>query len=412
MKTTHLTNSIIRICTQPRTLEYITNKMGGLDPVKLSKLLEELENDNQLSQKDEYWSVVSKDIGLFPIDLDSDSELPLKKYMGHFNFLKTPHPLDFEWRNTLKSLNSLVDLIGQVNSTSDKVLLLGMPTLFATCSQRNVTQCITLLERNKPIVRALSKFTSDRYRVQENDIFSASPDSIGKYYSVFMDPPWYSKFLYQFVWLGAMCLELGGIMVISIPPINTRSNVDKERIEWFKFCQKQGLCIEKLEPEKLEYAMPFFEFNAFRASGVSNVQPFWRKGDLAFFKKVSESKKSRPEIGTPGQYWKEIEIGQIRVRVNMNSDDIDKHPLWINSLTPTDILPSVSSSHKLRKLANVWTSGNRIFQVNKVSEFWEALKTGESPIVNNWKEMIIDLERKEYKEYLAHIYYEMERQTT
>ena len=98
-----------------------------------------------------------------------------------------------------------------------------------------------------------------------------------------MDPPWYSNFLYQFVWLRAKCLEPGGLMVISIPPINTRSDVDEERIKWFTFCQKQGLCIERLEPEKLEYAMPFFEYNAFRTAGTINVQPFWRKGDLAFF---------------------------------------------------------------------------------------------------------------------------------
>ena len=90
--------------------------------------------------------------------------------MGHFDFLKTPHPLNFEWRNTLRSLNLLADLLGQVNEVNDKVLILGMPTLFTTCSLRSVTQYITLIEKNRPIVRALSKFVSDRYKVQEKDI--------------------------------------------------------------------------------------------------------------------------------------------------------------------------------------------------------------------------------------------------
>ena len=69
------------------------------------------------------------------------------------------------------------------------------------------------------------------------------------------------------MWLASKCLLPGGVLVISIPPINTRERIDKERIEWFSYCQEQGLCIEKLEPEKLEYAMPFFEFNAFSPDG-------------------------------------------------------------------------------------------------------------------------------------------------
>lgn len=414
MKLDHLKNSLIRICAQPRTLGYITSRMGGLDPVKISKILVELQEQGKLFEKDEYWSVVFKDITLFSQDLNKDFELPIKKYMGHFNFLKTPHPLDFEWRNTLKSLNYLADLIGQVNEVNDKVLILGMPTLFATCSLRSVTQSVTLIERNKPIVSALhSHFVKDQYRVQEKDIFEANPDSIGKYYSVFMDPPWYSNFLYQFVWLGAKCLEPGGLMVISIPPINTRSNVDKERIKWFAFCQKQGLCIERLEPERLEYAMPFFEYNAFRSAGTSNVQPFWRKGDLAFFRKVSESEEERPNLDIPSQSWKEKEFGNVRIRVILEGDESADQELKIGNLVKTDILASVSRNEGIRMQANIWTSGNRIFRVNQPRKFWSALNSpGSNEYVDQWKEMIVTLETAEYRDYLSHIYYEMERQTT
>ena len=413
MKAGHLKNSLIRICAQPRTLGYITSKMGGLDPVKISKLLSELQNEGKLFEKDDYWSVVSKNISLFSEDINKDSELPIKKYMGHFDFLKTPHPLDFEWRNTLRSLNLLADLVGKVNEVKDKVLILGMPTLFATCSLRSVTQNVTLIERNKPIARALSKFVNHQYKVLEKDIFEASPDSIGKFYSVFMDPPWYSNFLYQFVWLGASCLEEGGLMVISIPPINTRNNIDEERIKWFSFCQQQGMCIERLEPEKLEYAMPFFEYNAFRTAGTTHVQPFWRKGDLAFFRKVSERIGERPLLEIPTQNWKEKEFGNVRVRVIMDDNESNNQELKIENLTKTGILASVSRSNKLRKRANVWTSGNRIFRVNKPNEFWSHLDGSTvNEVVDQWKEMIIKLENEEYREYLSHIYYEMERQTT
>lgn len=411
MKKAHLKNTLLRICTQPRSLEYISKKMGGLDPVKISDLLEELKDEKKLTLKEDYWSIIVEDNSLFPALLNDDSGLPLKKYMGHFDFLKIPHPLDFEWRNTLKSLNFLAELIGEVNSAKDKVLILGMPTLFATCSLRNLTQSITLIERNGPIVRALEKFNGTHNRVLQKDIFKADPNNIGRFYSVFMDPPWYSNYLYQFVWLGAQCLVPGGVMVISIPPINTRDGIDKERIEWFSYCQNQGLCIEKLEPEMLEYAMPFFEFNAFRAKGITNVLPFWRKGDLVFFRKVSESKLSRPALDMTSQNWIEKEINSVRIRVNLDSSDYNDDPISIKSLIKADILPSVSRSCGLRKKANVWTSGNRIFQVNKANAFWKELESKNNMLINDWVEMIVEIEKKEYKDYLAHIYYEMERQT-
>ena len=97
----------------------------------------------------------------------------------------------------------------------------------------------------------------------------------------------------------------------------------------------------------------------------------------------------------------------------MDDDESWDQELKIENLTKTDILTSVSRSNKLRKRANVWTSGNRIFRVNKPREFWNSLDgSSDNEVVNQWKEMIIKLETEEYRDYLSHIYYEMERQTT
>ncbi len=145
--------------------------MGGLDPIKITTLLNEMEEDNLITLKENYWSKVIKKEGLFSNEvINEDFEIHLKKYMGHFDFLKNPHPLDFEWRNTSKSLNFLTDLISRTNANNDKVLLLGMPTLFANCAVRNIPQQVTLIERNPPIVEALKKFNNTKYQViQETD---------------------------------------------------------------------------------------------------------------------------------------------------------------------------------------------------------------------------------------------------
>lgn len=412
MNKPHLKKSLLKLCAQPRTLEYISKKMGGLDPIKITSLLNEMEEDNLITLKENYWSKVIKKDDLFSNEvINEDFEIHLKKYMGHFDFLKNPHPLDFEWRNTSKSLNFLTDLIGRANANNDKVLLLGMPTLFANCATRNITQQVTLIERNPPIIEALKKFNNTKYQVIQENIFSVDPKIIGKYDSVIMDPPWYTNFLHQFVWLAAKCLEPSGLLIISIPPINTRDNIDKERIEWFSFCQQQGLCIERLEPERLEYAMPFFEFNAFRAAGVENILPFWRKGDLAFFRKISSSDSKRPKLNIATENWKELQKESIRIRINLDLPDTPNSKIKIKNLIAGDIIPSVSRSYSLRREANLWTSGNRAFKVNNPHQFWEALNQGNSNLVNDWFQMIVEIEKQEYKDYLEHIYYEMERNT-
>ncbi|QOJ27851.1 MAG: hypothetical protein HRU80_02795 [Ignavibacteriales bacterium] len=352
--------------------------------------------------------------------LSEDPQLYLKKYMGYFDFLKIPHPLDFEWRNSTASLNYLINEIQEINSVNDRILLLGMPTLFATACIKDIPQKITLVERNKPIVRGLSKLSADkvRFRILEADIFEVSPKAIGKFYSVIMDPPWYSPHFYQFMWLAAQCVELGGVIGISLPPINTRPKIEKERIDWFSFCQQQGLCLENLFAQKLHYAMPFFEFNAFRSAGVTNISPFWRKGDFALFRKVHSAAIERPEFNETKPKWVERDIDTVRIRVKVDECSVT-NDLEILSLIKGDILPTVSTRDKRRDLANVWTSGNRIFKVNNTKKFVKLLddfKTGkritkELKLVADFVNAITGFEKGEYNNYLDWLYHEMERQT-
>ncbi|MDA9554651.1 class I SAM-dependent methyltransferase [Pelobium sp.] len=411
-----LQNGICRLCIQPRTFEFISNRMHGLDPVELLNLLNELTETEKLRKENEYWIVNEEK--LWTLGIDEPQLMPyFKKYMGHFDFLKNPHPLDFEWRNTNKSLNYLTELLINLNRPEDSVLLMGMPTLFANLCVKDIPQKIKLVERNEPIIEALSKITNDRTKIIKADIFKAKSSDIGKHHCVIMDPPWYTQHLFQFVWLAAKCLNIGGTMIISIPPINTRPNIDKERIEWFAFCQKQGLCIENLYSSKLQYAMPFFEFNALRTAGVKNILPFWRTGDVVTFKKMRNTDTERMPLEELTSEWQEQIIEGIRIRVNLSIED--KADLSINSLVPLDILPSVSSREPIRKKANLFTSGNRIFDVSRPKEFLKYLKTFSHPIndsenekiIHDFIKEIINFEQQEFNEYLECIYYEMERQS-
>jgi len=411
--------TVIRLCSQPRTFEFISKNSAGLDPIQVTEILKELKHEGKILKKDSMWVLPDDKKPLTLAFQDKDPQNYLKKYMGHFEYLKMPHPLDFEWRNSKHSLNYLTDQMLKLSVPNDNILVLGMPTLFANICERDVTQSVTLVERNKPIVNGLKKFVNHKAKIHDADIFKIAPEKLGRYQCVFMDPPWYSEHFYQFVWLAARCLETGGTLAISIPPINTRPDIDIERLAWFQFCQQQGLCLENLYANHLEYTMPFFEFNAFRAGGIQNILPFWRKGDFAVFKKMKDHHTERKEYEEKVSGWLEREVDTVRIRIKITENE-ENTEFSIRNLVKGDILPTVSSRDKRRVEANVWTSGNRIFKVSNPTLFLSCIdrlngsSTGDATMndVKRFLDMITDLEKNEYNNYLEWVYYEMERQIT
>ncbi|HVW98673.1 MAG TPA: hypothetical protein VHA56_22085 [Mucilaginibacter sp.] len=419
----YLRSTLIRLCKQPRSFEFISKNLSGLDPVEAMQLLRELETNGELVCINEMWCIkevsANATLALYPME----SERKIQKYMGYFDFLKTPHPLDFEWRNSSVSLQRLLGKVQKLVAPNDRLLFLGMPTLFATAIEKDLSNKIRLIERNSPIIAGLKKINTDpaRFQTVEADIFTLNPDTVTGNYCVVMDPPWYTPHFFQFMWLAAKTVSIGGIVAISAPPINTRPNIIDERIDWFTFCRKLGLCIETLEPQQLQYAMPFFEFNALRAAGIKNILPFWRKGDLLIFRKVEEVSIDRPEHTLIQSEWAEREYNTTRIRVKIsteketsNTDNFEFEPL-----VKGDILPTVSSRDERRKNVNVWTSGNRIFKCTNPQEI---IRTIDNIVRDNdlsevqmqikiWLDLITELETAEFNEYLEWIYYEMERQT-
>ncbi len=412
---------IKRLCSQPRSLNYLCQRLHGVDPISALDFLKELEkNDIVRCGDDELWLTEEKahvTIGNF---LLSDRQVYLRKYMGDFNFFKKPHPLDFEWRNTKTSVDYLSDLVLQSNHINDEILILGMPTLFANLCKRDISQAVTIVERNQGVVDSLKELAHDNCKVIVGDIFKLDSETVGMYATVVMDPPWYEPHFYQFIWLASRCIKLGGRLIISIPPFNTRPGIDKERIAWFTFCQQQGLCLESLSPGRLEYAMPFFEWNAVRIAGAL-TNPFWRHGDLAIFQKLKSHFVERPDYEEQNLGWREVEINSCRIRIKIDEDVTDCSPekLDIDALVASQILPSVSSRDPRRREANIWTSGNRIFSTNNPRRLYTYLRDFNdniSPDSEDEKKafefikVISDFENEEYNEYLEWLYREMERE--
>ena len=421
MNKDYLKQSILRICQQPRTFEYVSNNIKGLYPNDTVDVLNELKGEGTITCLDNMWVVKQVALEGPPQLFTDESTRYLQRYMGYYDFLKTPHPLDFEWRNSTASLNKLLSKIQSFLLPKDKLLLLGMPTLFATAIQKDIPFVTSLIERNKPIVQGLNRILSnkEKFRIIEADLFEMNPNIIARHFCVVMDPPWYAPHFKQFMWIASNSVQLNGIVAISLPPINTKTNAINERVAWFSFCASLGLCLETLDPEQLSYSMPFFEFNALRANGIKDVMPFWRKGDLAIFRKVQDNIIERPKSENTNSKWLEREFNGVRFRIKPNPlTDIVCLQLQIDSLLKGDILPTVSNNDDRRDLANLWTSGNRIFKVNNATCFLKcfdevirgAASSENELLVCNFMNLISGLEKQEYSDYLEWIYYEMERQ--
>ncbi|MDD5363537.1 MAG: hypothetical protein PHN88_15550 [Ignavibacteria bacterium] len=419
MKLEFIENKIVSLCSQPRTFNFLAKNLMGFDPINILNVLQNLEKRKKITSIDGMWTVYDNAQNNEISISENESRLYLKKHMGHFNFLKTPHPLDFEWRNSTESLNYLTNKVQSLNCVTDKTLILGMPTLFATIFLKDIPHKATLIERNKPIIEGLVKmrFDKNRYNIFEADIFQTEPSSLGNYNCAIMDPPWYPAYCYQFLWLASQCVEIGGYVCISLPPINTRPTIGRERINLYTYCYKQGLYLESLQPQKLQYVIPFFEFNAFRSAGVKDLNPIWRKGDFALFRKVKNVYNQRPRLEEIKSPWIEKEIDSIRIRVKKEKTKT-REPIKINSLVKGDILPTVSTRDPLRKNANIWTSGNRIFKTNNTHAFLDLLdnygkkkaRTNEEKNAVAFIKTITKIEKNENKNYIDWLYYELEKQ--
>lgn len=422
MQKEYINNLVLRLCRQPRTFEFISNNLSSFDPIEVQKKLKALEAEKKLINSNGLWHTKFKKQQQ-EIDLSYNTKTKFfNEHIGFFSLFKKPHPLDFEWRNTTASLDYLINEIQEISESNDRILLLGFPTLFATALIKNIKRLVTLIESNQPIVKKLQSIIhgTKGFEIIRQNIFTLNPKNIGSFYVVIMDPPWYSPHFYQFMWLAAQCVEVGGVVGISLPPINTRPNIEKERLQWFTFCEKNGLCLENLLSQKLEYAMPFFEFNAFRAAGVTDILPFWRKGDLAFFRKIRKTSTKKPVFKMKENNWKEIEIENVRIRIKNEDKRGKQSKLKISHLIKGDILPTISTRDSRRKKANIWTSGNRIFSVNNSKFFIKLLedysskksKSISQKIAAEFIEAVTYLENQEYNNYLEWLYHEMERQTS
>jgi hypothetical protein len=168
----------------------------------------------------------------------------------------------------------------------------------------------------------------------------------------------------------AHACRIGGVILISLPPEGTRPSAENDRRAAIALARRLGLDPIEFCALAIGYETPFFERNALAAAGVY-PPPRWRRGDLLIFRKTREPIRPAFTASMCRRDWNEVSIGRMRLFVrasgNASSDDAG-----LISLVEGDILPTVSRRDPRRRLAQVWTSGNRVFQTDNPQLLFEA----------------------------------------
>ena len=293
--------------------------------------------------------------------------------------LPPPHPLDYDWRFSEVALERLFHHCIKTTPSDGTIVLLGAPTLFRFSHRRSTSQKIVLFDSNKSLSGRLGAL-GNRSEAMFVDLLREELPTLAAY-SVVLDPPWYREHIHSFLWAAAQFCRIGGDIYVSFPPIGTRPGMEQEWDEVLDWTKCLGLRLVSVQELALPYTTPPFEKNAFKYSGTPSVPDAWRRGNLVTFRKEAVSEVPRPFPLPDEDLSREIQLSSVRIRFRPWQETTFADPR-ITSILPNDVLTSISRRDSRRQLADLWTSGNRIFQCQgrgTLYQIIEALSDGQHP---------------------------------
>ena len=267
----------------------------------------------------------------------------------------TPHPLDYHWKFTEVTRTKLLNKAYELTKSGEVIGLVGTPSLLEKYYDYFNERDIVLFDKN-----ALDGYSNKFVKCTsyQRDLLCDSVPVINANV-VIADPPWYPEYFQSFLWSASKICCIDGHLLLSIPTEGTRPNIKKELTDLFSYAKKVGFSCIKYEKSSIQYNMPQFEHNALLAEGFHNISKDWRIADLAIFSKIKQLSMCRP-IFKQKEKWTKIIINSIDFRIRTSSLNEYQDPTLI-PLVKGEIFPSVSRRDPRRKLADVWTSGNRVY---------------------------------------------------
>ena len=276
------------------------------------------------------------------------------------SLLPVPHPLDYEWRFTSDTARALLDRATNLTPNGGDILLFGTPGVAAEALTLPTARRLAFLAEDNAVTRrviCLNDATGAPLTIR----FCSAGLPQDSADAVLLDPPWYMDFIRPMLAAAATACRSGGVVLLSIPPAATRPSAEADRAATLTFALRLGLELIGDEPLSLSYDTPFFETNALAAASL-HPPAGWRRGDLLNFRKTRSASRPAPATSRRRE-WVEVPVGRMRLFIKGVAADTGGS-LGLIPIVSGDVLASVSRRDPRRRMATVWTSGNRIFRTD------------------------------------------------
>lgn len=260
-----------------------------------------------------------------------------------------PHPIDYDWRFTAETAESVANLIG----SNSNILCLGTPTIFQVVGARG--HCAHLVDQNPLLPHQIPQFP---HCTVETSTVANTLQSGRRFSTVILDPPWYPTCYDQWISIALSRLSRPGIILVSLFRDLTRPDALSERKKLLANFAAIG---RTTIIDQLTYSTPRFEHEVLSRAGLPNLGS-WRAADLVRIEVAAEAPGVDVNLLKPSAQrgWQRFLIGNQVVAVKTQA--VDDGP--ISYVEPggravgTE-LRSVSRRDTTRRRLTVWTSRNR-----------------------------------------------------
>lgn len=294
-----------------------------------------------------------------PFDFNKYAEIINKS-----KYLPIPHILDSDWRFTVESTKYLVNTIkSNITKNNVNLVLVGTPSLFLMINSNEDNEDFNtlLIEKND-----IKYFKNIDYNIIKNDV---SKVTIENYADIIVcDPPWYMDAITMFMQSAQRMLRIKSKLILVVPPEGVREGIKDEYEKIVNIAEELGFKYCSFYKESVSYVSPPFEVKALEVKNITNYPIDWRKGSVMIFEKEKDKKINKIESNIKNRVlWQDAIISNVRFKIkceNIHREEYVKH------ITKNDIYPTVSMRNHLYDLANVWSSGNRVYSCKNTFLFF------------------------------------------
>lgn len=337
----------------PKSLGSLVSSSEGAYPTEVLETLRKLQEAGSVTKTEKnVWLNVGCGNEQNDVQLEKESPPPSRQVA-----LPEPHPLDFDWRFDLRTLDFLNRLVEQMNPKS--VGILGAPTLFKYLTDQGKEA--HLFDKNAQVIEFLKSIGYKH--ITECDLFGHSQEA--EFECVVADPPWYLPHYGAFLAAARRLLIPGGKLLISVLPRLTRPSAEVDRREIGVMAFRNGFDLVRSEPGTLHYESPPFEAEALKTDGLD--LPAWRAGDLCTYVRTTREVLPAVDLSSDEDAsWRTFHLGSMSVKVKWDGD-FQTGIFRFEKVTGAASmrLRSVSRRSPVRLGINLWTSRNLALDVTR-----------------------------------------------